>query len=220
MSEQKTQVLLVDDHTLFREGVASIIGTQPDFEIIGEAKDGLEAQIKAKKLKPDLILMDIEMPTCDGLEATRIIKQSLPDVTIVMLTVRDAERKLFEALKNGAQGYLLKDMRSKEMMAFLRNAMQGQIAITPILANSVLQEFRRLSQETTWNNTTQSIESLTNRELEVLELIAIEATNRDIAERLCISLHTVKSHLRNILSKLQVNNREKAARYAQQKGLI
>ncbi|MDM8519823.1 response regulator transcription factor [Anaerolineales bacterium HSG6] len=217
MAEQKTRVLLVDDHTLFREGVASIIGTQPDFEIIGEAQDGLEAQIKAKKLKPDLILMDIEMPTCDGLEATRIIKQSLPEVTIVMLTVRDAEAKLFEALKNGAQGYLLKDMRSKEMMAFLRDAMQGQIAITPILANSVLQEFRRLSQETTWHGETRSIKLLTKREQEVLELIAMDASNREIAERLCISLHTVKTHLRNILSKLQVSSREEAVRYAQQR---
>src|SRR5512135_1590266 len=113
----RARVLLVDDHALFREGLAGIIAAQPDMQVVGEAHDGLEAVVKAREFKPDLILMDVQMPGMDGLEATRQIKQALPEVTIVMLTIRDDDEKLFEALKSGAQGYLLKDIRSPEMLA-------------------------------------------------------------------------------------------------------
>ncbi len=142
----KTRVLLVDDHALFREGLASIIASQTDFEVVGEANDGLEALVKARELQPDLILMDIEMAGGDGLEATRQIKQELPQVSIVILTVREDEQKLFTAIRNGAQGYLLKNMRAKEILAMLRGVMQGQAAIPPVLASRMLDEFRRLSQ--------------------------------------------------------------------------
>ena len=125
------RMLLADDHVLFREGLAGIISSQEDMEVVGEASDGLEAIVKAAELKPDLILMDIQMPGCDGLEATMKIKKEMPGITIVILTVRDEEEKLFEAIKNGAQGYLLKSIRSREMLELLRGAMHGEAAISP-----------------------------------------------------------------------------------------
>lgn len=211
-------VLLADDHALFREGLAGIINAQPDMHVVGEAEDGLEAVVKAKELAPDLILMDIQMPGCDGIEATRRIKQALPDTTIVMLTVREQEEKLFEAIKNGAQGYLLKNIRSRDMLGMIRGAIQGEAAINTELAGRMLEEFRRLSRQVP----DEPIEehSLTARELEVLNLVAQGYADKEIAAELSISLYTVKSHLRNILAKLQVGNRKEAARLAKHKGLV
>lgn len=214
-----TRVLLVDDHQLFREGLAHILNQQPDFEVVGEASDGLEAQVKAQKLRPDLILMDVGMPGCDGLEATEYIKQALPDVTIVMLTVRDDNDHLFQSIRNGAQGYLLKSIRSKEMLALLRGVMHGEAAITPALGARMLEEFRRVSQKST-HEPQEEAEALSRREREVLSLVAGGATNLEIASRLHVSIHTVKSHMRKILAKLHQERRHEAALYARRKGLI
>ena len=216
---KKTTVLLADDHDLFREGLAGIIDAQPDMEVVGEASDGLEAIVKASQLSPDLILMDIQMPGCDGLEATRKIKKELPDTTIVVLTVRDENEKLFEAVKNGAQGYLLKNIRSRDMLEMLRAALRGEAAISPRLAGRMLEEFRRLSHLAPAEADEELI-SLTPREQEVLSLVATGASDKEISVALVISLHTVKSHMRNILSKLQVNSRREAARLAKHKGLL
>jgi len=213
------RVLLVDDHTLFREGLASIIDAQPDMTVVGEASDGLEALVKARELAPDLILMDVTMPGSDGLEATRLINQVLPDTVIVVLTVHSDEQKLFQAIKNGAQGYLLKDIGSAKMLELIRGALRGEAAITPSLAGYMLEEFRRLSRDLPADSG-EPVETLTFREQEVLSLVATGASDKDIAEQLCISLHTVKSHMRNILSKLHVNNRYEAARYARYKGIL
>ncbi len=215
----RIRVLLVDDHALFREGLANILAAQPDFEIVGEAEDGLEAVVKAEELRPDLILMDITMPGCDGIEATRRIKQRLPDVVVVMLTVRDEAEKLFEAIRAGAQGYLLKNVRAREMLDLLRGAMRGEAAITPTLAGLILEEFRRLSRVALPTEEAEAI-SLTFREREVLALIAEGASDKEIAERLGISLYTVKSHVRNILAKLHVSSRYEAAHRARQQGLV
>jgi len=216
----RVRILLVDDHDLFREGLAGIISTQPDMQVVGEAGDGLEAIVKARELKPDLILMDIQMPGCDGLEATQKIKQALPATVIVMLTVRDEEEKLFEAIKNGAQGYLLKNIRSKELLEGLRRAMQGEAVISPILAGRMLEEFRRLSKQQPREAIPDDLAVLTLREVDVLSLVAQGRTDKEIAAQLSISLHTVKSHLRNILAKLQVNSRREAAWLARNKGLL
>jgi DNA-binding NarL/FixJ family response regulator len=214
----RIRVLLADDHILFREGLTSLIAAQPEFEVVGQASDGLEALIKAHELVPDLILMDIGMPGCDGLEATRRIKQELPAIVVVMLTVRDEEDKIFEAIKSGAQGYLLKDIHSQDMLELLRGAMQGKAAITPVLAGRILEEFRRLSQQTPDVSEEASV-GLTRREQEVLSLVAEGAIDKEIADTLCISLHTVKSHMRNILAKLHVSSRHEAARYSRRQGL-
>lgn len=214
-----TRVLLVDDHQLFREGLATILNAQPDFEVVGAAGDGLEAQIKARKLKPDLILMDVIMPGCDGLEATQRIKKELPEVTIVMLTVRDEDDKLFQSIRNGAQGYLLKSMPSKSVLKLLRGAVRGEAAITPALGARMLEEFRRISQNANHQAQEES-ETLTAREQEVLSLVATGATNMEIADRLNVSIHTVKTHMRKILAKLHRDRRYEAASYALREGLI
>ncbi|HEX8993266.1 MAG TPA: response regulator transcription factor [Anaerolineales bacterium] len=214
----RARVLLVDDHALFREGLAGIIGAQPDMEVVGEANDGLEAMVKARELRPDLVLMDVQMPGVDGLEATRQIKQALPDTTIVILTVRDDDEKLFEALKGGAQGYLLKDIRSQDMLAMLRSALRGEAALSPALAGRVLAEFRRLSKHGSQGREEDT--GLTEREQQVLLEVSRGATDKEIAEALSISLNTVKSHIRNILAKLQVGTRREAARAARDKGML
>lgn len=213
------RVLLADDHALFREGLASIIAGQPDMVIVGEAGDGLEALVKAQNLKPDLILMDITMPGGNGLEATRKIKEALPNTVIVVLTVHADEDKLFEAIKNGAQGYLLKNIRSETMLELIRGALRGEAAITPVLAGQMLEEFRRLSLNLPTEDG-EPIETLTFREQEVLAQVATGASDKEIAEKLSVSLHTVKSHMRTILAKLHVNSRYDAAKYARYKGLL
>jgi len=213
------RVLLADDHQLFREGLATILDAQPDFEVVGEAEDGLEVFVKARELAPDLILMDVGMPGCDGVEATQHIKAAMPSITIVMLTVRDEDEKLFEAVKNGAQGYILKTIRSWDLVEMLRAAMRGEAAITPTLGGHLLEEFRRMSRHPGPSGESE-IACLTRREQEVLRLVAEGATDQGIAEALKISVHTVKTHMRNILAKLQVSQRHEAARYALREGLI
>jgi DNA-binding NarL/FixJ family response regulator len=215
----KIRVLLADDHALFREGLAGILDAQPDLEVIGEAGDGLEVIVKAQELRPDLIVMDVSMPGCDGVEATQRIKKSLPEVTIVMLTVRNEDEKLFEAIKSGAQGYLLKSIRSRDLVALLRGAVQGEAAITSSMGGRMLEEFRRLAQQESRFPDDDAI-SLTRREQEVLSLVAEGATDQEIAQELSISIHTVKSHMRNILGKLHLSHRHEAALFALREGLI
>lgn len=213
------RVLLVDDHTLFREGLAGIINAQPDFEVVGEAADGLEAIVMTRQLEPDLILMDIQMPGYDGLEATRQIMRELPESIIIILTVREDDEKLFQALKSGAKGYLLKNIRSQEMLAMIRGAMQGAAALPAHLTGRVLEEFRRLSKQVPADFGGGN-PVLTSRESEVLVLVAQGKTDKEIADALTISKHTVKSHIRNILAKLQVGSRREAAFLAHQKDLL
>ncbi len=214
----QVRVLLADDHALFREGLAGIIRAQPDMQVVGEANDGLEAFVKAQELKPDLILMDVQMPGMDGIEAVKQIKQVLPETIIVMLTVRGDDDMLFEALKNGAQGYLLKEIRSQALLEMLRGALHGEAAISPNLAGRVLSEFRRLSKGGIPEKEDDS--GLTEREQQVLVQASNGATDKEIATTLNISLNTVKTHIRNILSKLHVSTRREAAKAAKAKGIL
>ena len=215
----KIKVLLADDHQLFREGMASILSAQPDFKVVGEAGDGLEVLVKARKLEPDLILMDVGMPGCDGVEATQMIKKELPQIIIIMLTVRDEDEKLFEAISSGAQGYLLKNIHSRDLLAMLRGAVRGEAAITPAMGAHMLEEFRRLRRHLPLQHE-EEVVVLTCREQEVLAQVARGASDQEIAEALVISIHTVKSHMRNILSKLHLGHRHQAALYAANRGLI
>jgi len=210
------RVLLADDHTLFRAGIASLLEAW-GMEIVGQASDGAEAVALARATHPDLILMDITMPGCNGLEATRLIKTELPDVKIVMVTVSDHDSDVFEAIKGGAEGYLLKDMSQEEFSTTLERIASGKPALSGELAVRVLDEFTRRSQDP--DEPAGAEDDLTDREREVLTLLADGATNREIAARLVISENTVSYHVKNILAKLHLKNRAHAAAYAVRSGL-
>ena len=217
----KSSILLADDHQLFREGIASLLNTQPDLEVAGQAGDGLEALTLARDLTPDLIVMDISMPVCDGLEATRLIHERFPETRILILTVHEDEQKLFEAIRAGACGYLLKSTDSEGFLLGVRGALQGEAHLPPKLAANLLEEFSRIEKNAPLSRPTGSdFPDLTSREQDVLHLIARRATDKEIAAQLSISIHTVKTHVRNILSKLHLSNRRQAGRLATQKGLV
>ncbi len=209
------KVLVVDDQVLFREALVRLISSQEDMEVVGQASNGKEALDRVKQLQPNLVLMDIRMPVMDGLEATRALRESYPDLKVVLLTVSDAESDVFEALKNGAVGYLVKSMRAETLFQKVRDIAQGEIALSPVLASRVLEEFSRLKrrEEKTYGG-------LSEREREVLKLVVEGKSNKDIGEALVIAESTVKRHLHNILHKLHVKNRAEAAAYSVRTGLI
>lgn len=210
------RVLLADDHALFRAGIASLLSAW-GMEVVGEAGDGIEALELARRTKPDLVLMDIGMPVCSGLEATKLIKTELPETTIVMVTVSDEDADLFEAIKAGATGYLLKNMSEEEFSRTLDAIAEGEPALSPGLAARILDEFARRSGE---RREDERGPELSEREREVLTLVAEGATNREIAERLVISENTVSFHVKHILAKLHLKNRAQAAAYAIRSGLV
>lgn len=212
------RLLLVDDHALFREGLAGLFAYQDDFLVVGEASDAGTALQKVAEVHPDIVLMDIDMPGEDGIVTTRRIKSEFPEVTVVMLTVHDATDKLLEAIKAGAQGYLVKNIRSAELLDQLRGLKRGEAAITRRMAARILEEFQR-GQATTGPRP-ESPADLTPRELEVLELVADRLSNKEIASRLVISEHTVKNHLKNILGKLHLRSRREAADYGLARGWV
>jgi DNA-binding NarL/FixJ family response regulator len=212
------RVLLVDDHALFRKGIASILSAQGGFEVVGEASDGQVALERARELMPDVILMDIFMPAVNGLEATRRIKEALPYVKIVMLTVSEEDQNLFEAIKSGAQGYLLKKIEPQELFAMLKGVVQGDAPISRAMAGKILGEFTRQARRAA--TTPLPGADLSPREKEVLELVTQGKSNKEIAVALAIAENTVKNHLKNILEKLHLENRVQAATFALREGLV
>jgi len=214
------KVLVVDDHTLFRKGIINLLQQQSGIEVVGEAKDGREGIALAKRLRPDVILMDVQMPGCNGIEATEAIRQDLPDVRIIMLTVSEQDEDLFSAIKAGARGYLLKSVEPDHLLKSIDLLMKGEAVIPHNMASKLLTEFSALSKKPApAADPSGDYQPLTNREKEILQTLSGGSTNKEIATALNISEHTVKIHLKNILKKLHMNNRIQAAIYAHQQGL-
>jgi DNA-binding NarL/FixJ family response regulator len=221
------RILLADDHALFREGLSVLLTTQ-GFDVIGEVGTGVAAVEEAQRLSPDLVVLDLDMPEMGGLEATRLIKTALPDVPIVILTGSERETNLFEAVKSGALGYVLKTMSSADLVRQIEAATRGETALNPELATKILAEFSRVSraldtpaaaapsQETKKRPSADfdDTEALTAREREVLERLIAGDSNKEIGSALFVSENTVKYHLKNILQKLHVNNRAQVVAWA------
>ena len=213
---KSTRVLVVDDHALFRKGVAGLLRDAEGFIVVGEARDGREAVAKAQALTPDVVLMDVYMPGMDGLEAARRIGQAVPSVRIVMLTISEEDQNLFEALKAGAHGYLLKSVEPEELFRTLRGIVRGEAFLTPSMATKLVDEFtRRRGVEAA-----APAGCMSPREWEVLELLTRGAVNKEIAAALRISENTVKNHLKSIMDKLHAENRVQVVAYALRKGLV
>jgi DNA-binding NarL/FixJ family response regulator len=211
------RLLLVDDHGLFRKGLVSLLQRESEFQVIGEAENGAEAIRKAKQLKPDLVLMDIHMPGTDGIEATRRIREMLPSTRVVILTVSEDDKDLFEGIKCGAHGYLLKKLEPEELYAMLRGVFQGEAPISRTTASKILSEFAVQARR---KAAAQIEEELSAREKDVLQCLASGLTNKEIGNKLGIAENTVKNHLKNILAKLHLENRVQAATFAIQKGFV
>ncbi|MFC2044273.1 response regulator [Chloroflexota bacterium] len=217
---ERVRVLLVDDHTLFRYGVTTVLASDGKLEIVGQASDGLEAIAKARETIPDVIVMDLAMPHCSGLEAIQAIQTEMPQVNILVLTVSEMEADLFAAVKFGARGYLLKKTEPDELIHAIFHIAQGGVIVSPLMATKLLSEFRELSSEMVTKSVEKDEAELSPRESEVLQLVAQGATNKEIADSLFISDNTVKTHLKNIMEKLHLANRSQAAAYAIKKGLV
>lgn len=219
-STESIRILLVDDTALFRTAIAELIDGQDGLTVVGEAENGLEAVEKARALKPDVVVMDVEMPVMNGVEATRLIREQMPGVKVVMLTVSELDDHLFDAIRYGAQGYLLKNLRPAELYDLIKAVMRNEPPLSPAIAGRLLGQIR--------DGTTLPVmpeqeppetPALTRRELEVLQLVADGLSNKEIATSLFITEGTVKNHVHNALEKLQLDNRTQAAAYIVRQGL-
>lgn len=211
------KLLLVDDHKLFREGIKALLDLRDDIIVVGEADNGEEAIIKARNYQPEMILMDIRMPLMGGVDAIKIIKSEMPWIQIVVLTVSDEDFDLFGAIKAGAQGYILKNTSSNDLVQKLKGVMAGESALSGIMATKILAEFNNFLVTSQDQEKVEREESLTEREVQVLEVIGKGYTNKEIALDLYITESTVKKHVRSILDKLHLRNRVEVAIYAKNK---
>ncbi|MGH7207717.1 MAG: response regulator [Nitrospiraceae bacterium] len=216
---ERIKVLVADDHRVVREGLIAILKTKENIEVVGEAQDGQEAIEKARTLEPDVILMDVSMPRMGGVEATRQIKREFPHIGIIALTMYDEQQYIFDLVRAGATGYLLKDTESSQIVEAIRAIYRGESLIHPSVASKILAEFSLLAQKKgkkpSWED-----HDLTEREITVVRLVADGKTNKEIANSLNLSEKTVKNHVRNIFHKLQVYDRTQAAILAIRKGII
>ena len=218
-SGEPIRVLVVDDHALFRRGLQMVLEQEPDIDVVGEASDGSEAVTVAGDTLPDVVLMDVRMPRRGGIDACTAIKDVVPSAKIIMLTISDEEADLYEAVRAGAMGYLLKEISIEEVASAIRAVHGGQSLISPSMASKLLTEFAAMSKR---SEERQQVPTprLTDREMEVLKLVARGLNNRDIAKELFISENTVKNHIRNILEKLQLHSRMEAVVYAVREKLL
>jgi DNA-binding NarL/FixJ family response regulator len=210
-TEEPIRVLIADDHALFRRGLNMVLESEPGIEVVAEAEDGEAAVAKAEEFAPDVVLMDVRMPRLSGIEATRKIRDIIPTARILMLTVSDEEEDLYEAVKAGANGYLLKEISIEEVADAIRQVITGQSLISPSMASKLLTEFNTLAKRAEQQ---VPLPRLTDREREVLKLVAKGMSNRDVADQLYISENTVKNHVRSILEKLHLHSRMEAVVYA------
>lgn len=219
---EKIRVLLADDHHLFREMLYHTISEEDDIEVIAEAADGEEAILKARELKPDIIILDIDMPKLNGLEAIRIIKRENSASKVVILTALDDDSYIFQFIKEGATGYLMKDTHAKEVILAIRTAYSGESLIQPRVVNKIIREFCKLVEEkgkSPEKELGRTLEKLTEREKEVLAQVAQGLNNREIASKLFISEATVKTHVANLMSKLNLRDRVEMVLFALKAGL-
>jgi DNA-binding NarL/FixJ family response regulator len=216
------RILLVDDQALFREGLRTLLSVRPDLEVVGEAENGREALDIAAQLQPDVILMDLRMPILNGVAATRQLHEAQPDSKVIVLTTFDDDEYIFDGLRAGAVGYLLKDVSSDKLVEAIRAAARGESFLEPSITAKVLAEFNRLSGEgrPSSPHAQPLVEPLSERELEILSVLASGASNREIAQKLYITEGTVKNHVTNILGKLGVRDRTQAALKARELGLV
>jgi DNA-binding NarL/FixJ family response regulator len=225
MADGTIRILLADDHALVRGGIGQLLSMEPDMEVVGEAADGLEAHARALALRPDLILMDLNMPRVGGLEAIARIKADLPEVRIVALTYSDDEQDIAEALRRGAEGYLLKTLEPDTLAMRVRDAMRGEAPMSGAVAKKLLRDLMRPEPAEPESQAPPAEEpaprgQLTAREVQILALVAAGATNREIGVQLFLAENTVKNHIKNILAKLQVENRTQAVAWAMREGLL
>jgi two-component system NarL family response regulator len=213
------RVLVVDDHALFRRGLQMVLEQEPDIDVVGEASDGAEAVARSAETTPDIVLMDVRMPKRGGIDACMAIKDTVPSAKIIMLTISDEEADLYDAIKAGAMGYLLKEISIEEVATAIRAVHGGQSLISPSMAAKLLNEFATMIKRTD-DRPQLPAPRLTEREMEVLRLVARGLNNRDIARQLFISENTVKNHIRNILEKLQLHSRMEAVVYAVREKLL
>jgi len=214
------RVFLVDDQALFREGLETLLSIHKDIQVIGQASNGQEALDIAAKVQPDVVLMDVRMPVLDGVRATRLLKKTVPHCQVIVLTTFDDDEYIFDALRMGAVGYLLKDVASSQLVEAIRAAARGDSILEPSVAAKVIAEFTRVSRMVPSMQREQLIEPLSERELEILSLIAKGASNPEIASQLFIAEGTVKNHVTHILGKLGVRDRTQAALKARELGLL
>jgi DNA-binding NarL/FixJ family response regulator len=214
------RVLLVDDQALFREGLETLLSVHSDIQVVGQASNGREAVEVATRVHPDVVLMDVRMPVLDGVRATRLLKETLPQCRVIVLTTFDDDEYIFDALRTGAAGYLLKDVASARLVEAIRATARGESILEPSVAAKVIAEFTRVSSMVPSAQMEQLVEPLSERELEILAWIARGSSNREIADQLFIAEGTVKNHVTHILGKLGVRDRTQAALKARELGLL
>jgi len=212
------RILIADDHALFRQGVRRLLDAAPELQVVGEASSGHEALRLVEELAPDIVLLDVSMPGPSGIEVARVIKTTSPRSRVIILTVFTNEEFLFEAIKAGAMGYLLKDSSPEELLRAVRVVAEGEGLIAPAMAAKIFKEFARATEDI--KEVVPLVTPVTQREVEILQHVAAGLANKEIASRLGISERTVKNHLSNIMEKLQVNSRTQAAVYALKSGLV
>jgi two-component system response regulator NreC len=220
LSAQPIRVLIVDDHTLVRQGLRALLQAEADVKVVGEGSDGREAVRLAHELQPDVVVMDLSMPDMDGMEATRLIKQSAPQMQVLALTMHESDEYFFRVLQAGASGYVLKRAASTDLLAALRAVARGEAFLYPAVAKKLVGDYLSRAQTGGEGEAQMSYAGLTAREREILTLVAEGLSNREIAERLVLSLSTVQTHYTHIMDKLNLQKRAELIKYAIRHGLI